>query len=85
MLPSADLAMTSIADVSNTTSSVASTPAMYSVIICGEIFFSWNCKHRESTVTGTFLGSVVARRNFTCSGGSSNVFSNALKLAMDSM
>ena len=27
--------------------------------------------HRDSTVTGTLLTSVVARKNFTCSGGSS--------------
>ena len=27
-----------------------------------------NCRQRESTVTGTFCGSVVASRNLTCSG-----------------
>jgi len=36
-------------------------------------------------VTGSFCGSVVASRNFTCGGGSSSVFSNALKEWFDSM
>ncbi len=40
---------------------------------------------RESTVTGSFCGSVVASRNFTCGGGSSSVFSSALKALLDSM
>jgi hypothetical protein len=38
-----------------------------------------NCRQRDSTVTGIFCGSVVARMNLTCSGGSSSVFSIALK------
>ncbi|EXI76095.1 MAG: hypothetical protein AW07_00609 [Candidatus Accumulibacter sp. SK-11] len=44
-----------------------------------------NCRQRESTVTGIFCGSVVARMNFTCSGGSSRVFSMALKAELESM
>ena len=40
---------------------------------------------RLSTVTGSFSTSVVAKRNFTCAGGSSSVFSNALKALRDSM
>lgn len=41
--------------------------------------------HRESMVAGTFCSSVVARINTRCSGGSSMIFSSALKAAMDSM
>src|SRR5213595_2092255 len=40
---------------------------------------------RERIVGSTFSGSVVANMNFTCSGGSSSVFSNALKAAVESM
>jgi hypothetical protein len=47
--------------------------------------FRLNCRQRESTVTGNFCGSVVASRNFTCGGGSSSVFSNALKECAESM
>ena len=41
--------------------------------------FRLNCRQRDSTVTGSFCGSVVASRNLTCGGGSSSVFSSALK------
>ncbi|MNT75726.1 hypothetical protein D3C72_2146460 [compost metagenome] len=44
-----------------------------------------NCRQRDSTVTGIFCGSVVARMNFTCSGGSSRVFSMELKAWLVSM
>ncbi len=37
---------------------------------------------RDSTVTGTLRTSVVAKMNFTCAGGSSSVFSSALKGAL---
>ena len=40
---------------------------------------------RDSTVTGTLRSSVVANTNFTCGGGSSSVFSSALKALRDSM
>ena len=40
---------------------------------------------RDSTVTGTLRISVVAKMNFTCGGGSSSVFSSALKALRDSM
>ena len=49
-------------------------PAICRAGIC----FRLNCRQRDSTVTGTFCGSVVARMNLTCSGGSSSVFSIAL-------
>jgi hypothetical protein len=38
--------------------------------------------HRDKTVIGSFSGSVVQKMNFTCSGGSSSVFNNALKAGM---
>ena len=47
-----------------------------------------NCekgKQRDRMVIGNFCGSVVARTNFTCGGGSSSVLSNALKLWPDNM
>ena len=40
---------------------------------------------RDRTVTGTLRISVVAKMNFTCSGGSSSVFNRALKAFLDSM
>jgi len=52
---------------------------------------SWSTRRRskrwqrDSTVTGTRRISVVANTNFTCGGGSSNVFSSALKAWFDSM
>ena len=36
-------------------------------------------------VSGTFSISVVAKINFACSGGSSNVFNNALNAFLDSI
>jgi DNA-binding Lrp family transcriptional regulator len=47
--------------------------------------FKLNCRQRDSTVTGSFCGSVVASRNFTCGGGSSRVFSSALNEWVESM
>ena len=40
---------------------------------------------RDRTVIGTLRISVVANTNFTCGGGSSSVFSSALKALRDSM
>ena len=54
-------------------------------ISSGESGFSANCRQRDSTVTGTFCGSVVASTNLTCSGGSSSVFSIELNAPFDSM
>ncbi len=42
-----------------------------------------NCRQRDSTVGGTFCGSVVASTNFRYSGGSSSVFSIALNAVFD--
>ncbi|VWC31258.1 hypothetical protein BST28156_06429 [Burkholderia stagnalis] len=49
------------------------------------ICFRLNCRQRDSTVTGIFCGSVVARMNLTCGGGSSSVFSIALNAWFVSM
>ena len=51
----------------------------------GGICFRLNCRQRDSTVTGIFCGSVVARMNLTCAGGSSSVFSIALNAWLVSM
>src|SRR5215467_5650009 len=40
---------------------------------------------RDRIVGSTFSGSVVAKMNFTCSGGSSSVLSSALNAALESM
>ena len=44
-----------------------------------------NCWHRDLMVAGTLCSSVVARMNIRCSGGSSKIFSRALKAGVDSM
>ncbi len=38
---------------------------MRAAMPAGVICFRLNCRQRDSTVTGTFCGSVVARMNFT--------------------
>ena len=40
---------------------------------------------RDKMVGNTFSGSVVAKINFTCAGGSSSVFNSALNAAVESM
>ena len=49
------------------------------------MFLRLNCRQRDKTVIGNFCGSVVAKRNLTCAGGSSRVLSRALKLLVESM
>ena len=44
-----------------------------------------NCRQRDRMVIGSFCGSVVASMNLTCGGGSSSVFSSALKAPLLSM
>ena len=58
---------------------------MWSATAAGVMFLRLNCRQRDRTVIGTFCGSVVARMNFTCSGGSSKVFNIALKACVESM
>ena len=50
-----------------------------------DIFLKSNLWHLESIVAGNFCGSVVAKINLTCSGGSSNVFNRALNAPVDNM
>jgi hypothetical protein len=54
-------------------------------MVSGAIGRRLNCRHRERTVAGTFCGSVVARMNLRYGGGSSSVFSIALKAVVESM
>ncbi len=61
------------------------SPASVSTICSGAIpakSYRW---HRDRTVIGILFGSVVAKKNLTCSGGSSSVFSRALKAPVESM
>ncbi|OQB97331.1 MAG: hypothetical protein BWX86_00387 [Verrucomicrobia bacterium ADurb.Bin122] len=51
----------------------------------GGIGFRSKRWQRETIVGSTFCGSVVAKTNFTCSGGSSSVLSSALNAAAESM
>jgi len=60
------------------TVSVCSTRVRCSRTVSGAMGLRLNCRQRESTVTGTFCGSVVASTNLRYSGGSSSVFSIAL-------
>ena len=49
------------------------------------IFLKTMCVVLLLTVSSTLSGSVVARIKIICSGGSSNVFKNALEAAFDNM
>ena len=51
----------------------------------GRIRLKENCWHRDLMVAGTLCSSVVAKMNIRCSGGSSKIFSSALKAAVESM
>ncbi len=85
MLPSAARARSASAAGSDSIDSAVQICASRSDIRRGVIRFRLNCRHRDSTVTGSFCGSVVASRNLTCGGGSSSVFNSALKELLDSM
>ena len=54
-------------------------------ILLSDIFLKSNLWHLDKIVAGNFWGSVVANINLTCSGGSSNVFNNALKAPVDNI
>ncbi|MNW08831.1 hypothetical protein D3C71_2056890 [compost metagenome] len=79
------MASCTIAVGSDSISSAARIRVIWPWIWSSSSRFRLNCRQRDSTVTGSFCGSVVASRNFTCSGGSSSVFSSALNAALDSM
>ena len=65
--------------------SLVSTLRKWPATCSAGMFFRLNCKHLDSTVMGSFCGSVVANKNLTCGGGSSRVLSKALKLLVDNM
>ena len=54
-------------------------PNVYGALCCNGLGVT------RGTVTGTLRTSVVAKMNFTCSGGSSSVLSRPLKAGFDSM
>ena len=84
-LPSAARASSAMAPASAGIASASRMRPIWPPIWASSSRRRLNCRQRESTVTGSFCGSVVASRNFTCSGGSSRVLSSALKAALDSM
>ena len=55
------------------------------MIVSSEMRFKSIFWHRLDIVLGIFAISVVARKNFTWEGGSSNVFNNELKASLVSM
>ena len=65
--------------------SLVSTCRKWPATCSAGMFLRLNCKHLDSTVMGSFCGSVVANKNFTWGGGSSKVLSKALKLLVESM
>jgi hypothetical protein len=83
--PRAARAISFSAAGSATTCSVARIVCRWPTIVSIAIGRRLNCRQRDSTVAGTFCGSVVARMNFRYSGGSSSVFSIALKAVVESM
>ena len=85
MLPAAERASRLSAAGSALIASTSRMCLRCAAISDGVICLRLNCRQRESTVTGIFCGSVVARMNLTCSGGSSRVFSMALKAELESM
>ncbi len=85
ILPCAARAIKLTAADSKAICSCSSTYCKCAVINAGGSCFRLNCRQRDNTVTGIFCGSVVARMNFTCPGGSSSVFNIALKADLDSI
>ena len=83
--PSAALAIIASASASTSTPSAFATSAKWATSFSAGIRLRSKRWQRDSTVTGTLSTSVVANRNFTCSGGSSRVFSNALNACFESM
>ena len=85
MLPSAARASSASAAGSNAICSAPQMNFRRSTIRFAGRRFRLNCRQRDNTVIGSFCGSVVASRNFTCGGGSSSVLSSALNECPDSM
>ena len=85
MLPSAARASTPSAGGSASISSAFAMRASSAAISSTARRRRPNWRQRDTTVTGRRCGSVVARRNLTCGGGSSRVFRSALKLWRENM
>ena len=83
--PSAARAISASASSGTAVPSAWAIPRSISIIRSGVIRLRSNLWQRLSTVTGTLRISVVAKMNFTCSGGSSRVFSSALNALVESM
>ena len=65
-------------------SCLAMSPSRFATASAGIRLKSNRCT-RDRMVSMILSGSVVANRKITCGGGASNVFSNALNAALDSM
>ncbi len=83
--PSAARAIIRSASASASTPSVAHTFSNSAVRTGTSIRRRSKRWQRDSTVTGICRISVVAKMNFTCSGGSSSVFRSPLKAGFESM
>ncbi len=83
--PSDARARSRSASSSASTCSAPSTRRRCAIIVEGSTRRRSKRWQRDRTVIGTFRISVVANTNFTCSGGSSSVFSRPLKACVDSM
>ena len=57
----------------------------FSAMTVSEIGLNSKRWQRDTIVGSTLWASVVAKKNFTCSGGSSKVFNKALKAAVESI
>ena len=83
--PRADFAMIWSASVSVVIFSALQTNSSRPSISSIPIFRKSNLSVRDRIVSGTFSVSVVARMNFTCSGGSSRVLRRALNAPVESI
>ena len=83
--PSATRAISASASGSAATPSAAQILLKWAIIGPDSMRRKSKRMQRERTVIGTFSISVVAKRNLTCSGGSSSVFSRPLKACFESM
>ena len=83
--PSAARAMSASASSEASAPSAAAIRASSAIIASGSIRRRSKRWQRDSTVTGTFRISVVAKTKTTCGGGSSSVLRSALKAEVLSM
>ena len=67
------------------TFSLSTISPSVAAICSGVIPAKSNLWQRDRTVIGILFGSVVAKKNLRCSGGSSRVFNSALNAPVESM